>query len=253
MAKDVAVKVDRVEKEILRLYVVGTSPMICNRMSEKVKRELLLPAGRKDSTQKQTTLKHNPLEEFAASPYRLESDEEPTLLAVMASAFKGAMCTAALDVPGAKKAQIGRLVYVEGEMVPVYGVPMLFMSVTRSADMNKTPDVRTRAILPRWAAAIDVSFVSPIIKAETVVNLLSAAGITSGIGDWRPEKGKGDYGQFRLANEEDGELLEIMAEGDRSRQTEAMESPVCYDADSQEMLEWFHVEAKRRGFKAIGA
>lgn len=250
--KDTTVSIERVKKETIRLYVVGTSPLINNRVTEKVQHELLLPKGKKTAADKQSAAKHDPLAEFRSSPYTLVEAQAPTLLAHKASAFKGAMRTAALDLPGGNKSQIGRLVYVIGELIPIYGEPQLFMAVTRSADVARTPDIRTRAIIPKWAAVIDVSFVSPIIKAEAVVNLLAAGGITSGVGDWRPEKGKGDYGQFRLANENDAELLSIMESGGRAAQEAAMQNPTCYDRETEEMLSWYDVEVKRRGFKAVG-
>lgn len=244
-----AVDVMKVEKGSIKVNVVGTSPIILNRMSEKVKQELLLPKGRKTKAEKQSQAKHNPIEEYQSSPYRIADENANTYLGFMASAFKGAMRTAALDLPGSSKAQIGRLVYVEGDLVPIYGVPKLFMSITRSADINKTPDVRTRAIIPKWAAVFTVSFVTPIMKPASIINLIAASGITSGVGDWRPEKGKGDYGQFRLVNDDDKELLEIIKQGSRQAQIAAMENPEPYDLESEELLSWYDDEATRRGFK----
>lgn len=250
------ISIARVEKEVWRCFVVGTTPFICNRMSEKAHRELLLPAGKKGAAEKAASAKHTPLQEFSASPYRLISPAAPTLLAHMASAFKQAMATAALDIPGTKKAQVGRLVYVtgvEGNLVALYGIPRLFMAITRSADMNRTPDVRTRAIIPRWACELEISFVMPIIKLEGVANLLSAAGITSGVGDWRPEKGAGDFGQFRIANEDDSELQKIIQEGGRAAQEAAMAEPEAHDQETRDLLDWYSVEAKRRGFSTAAA
>src|SRR5690554_3478476 len=53
----------------LPCWVVGTTPFVCNRQSEKVKRELLFPSGRKDAASRAQTLKHNPLDEYRNSPY----------------------------------------------------------------------------------------------------------------------------------------------------------------------------------------
>lgn len=245
----VVVDIAKVEKSTVKLYVVGTSPIILNRLSEKVKRELLLPKGKKTKADKESTAKHNPVDEYQASPYLIADEAAETYLGFLTSAFKGAMRVAALDLPGSSKAQIGRLVYVEGDLVPLYGVPKLLMSITRSADINKTPDVRTRAIVPKWAAELTISFVTPIMKLPAILNLLSAAGITSGVGDWRPEKGKGDYGQFRIANEDDPELIEIIATGGRAEQIAAMETPATYDRETEELLSWYAQEAPRRGFK----
>jgi hypothetical protein len=167
----------------------------------------------------------------------------------MSSAIKGAMMTAALDLPGAKKAQIGRLVYVYGDYTPIFGVPKLFMSVTRSADMNKTPDIRTRAIVPEWVALITLSYVVPMLNATSIGNLISAAGITAGIGDWRPEKGKGTYGQFRVSNIDDPEFKRIVKIGGRKAQEMALENPGLYNEDTERLFSWYNVEVVKRGKK----
>lgn len=231
--------------------ILGTSPLIMNRISQKVDRELLLPKGKKTAAEKASNLKHDPYSEFRAAPYMITDEAAPTLLAVLPTAFKKAMCTAALDMPGAKKTQIGRLVSVNWDMQPVYGIPKLFMAVTRSADMNKTPDVRTRAILPEWACTMTVEFVKPILREQSVVNLLAAAGVQSGIGDWRQEKGSGSYGSFKLVSEDDPDFQRITGTMGRTAQKAAMEHPECYDAETADLLSWFDVEVKRRGFKVV--
>ena len=154
--------------------IVSASPYIHNRTSEKARRELLLPRGPKTANEKATTLKHIPVDEFRASPYILSDPKAATLLAIRGAAFKGAMRSAALDLPGTKKAQIGRLVRVEEELVEVFGIPFLKMDVVRSADMNRTPDIRTRAAMKEWACQITVRFVRPLITAQAVANLLGA-------------------------------------------------------------------------------
>ena len=137
--------------------------------------------------------------------------------------------------------------WVEGEYTPLFGVPRLHMSVTRSSDIQRTPDIRTRAIVAEWAAPVSVSFVTPIINQSSVVNLLAAAGLTAGIGDWRPEKGKGAFGQFRVVNRDDPELAKVIKNGGRAAQIEAMENPAAYDQDSADLIAWATEEASRRG------
>lgn len=249
--KIMTVEIEEVRKEHMSVSVVGTSPIILNRMSEKAKQDLLIGTKKKNKAEKESQAKHYPIAEYRESPYCIEAEDAPTYLGIMATAFKGAMKTAALDLPGSSKAQIGRLVYVEGDLVTLYGVPQIHLSVTRSADINKTPDVRSRAIIPKWAATITISFVTPIMKPKAVLNLLAAGGITSGVGDWRVEKGKGDYGQFRIANEEDLELKEIIATGGRDAQIAAIDEPKPYDLETKKLLAWYDEEYVRRGYKPI--
>jgi len=247
------ISVMEVSQQKVDYCVLGTTPIILNRMSEKVKNELLFPKGRKSSAERARSLKHNPFQEFKDSPYRLSDESAPTLLAHLATAFKKAIAGTALDIPGATKAQLSRLMWVEGEKVPLYGIPKLFMSVTRSADMNKTPDVRTRAIIPEWACYLTVSFATPMLKETVVSNLLAAAGQIQGVGDWRPEKGSGTFGQFALVEESNKDFQRILKEGNRQAQIDAMEACEPYDIDTEELLSWFVAEADSRGFKEVVA
>lgn len=246
-ATEITIQEVKTERTIITL--MGTSPLICNRMSEKARHQLLLPSGPMSQAAKRSSLKHSPIDEFRASPYTLADPSAPTMIALMSSAFKGAMRTAALDLPGAAKAQIGRLVYVEGDYVPIYGEPQLLMSVTRSADINHTPDIRSRVIIPQWGCQVAIKFVTPLLNLQSIVNLLAAAGMTAGVGDWRPEKGKGDYGQFRIANG-DPRFEELRSQG-RAVQMSAMANPVAYDAETAEMLSWYDEEVNRRGVKQV--
>lgn len=231
----------------VEVAVVSKTPVILNRMSMKAKQDLFLPAGRKNSASRAGSMKHDPYEEFRASAYRLHEEDAPTLLAIPGAAFKGVIRDAALDLPGATKSQIGRLVWVEGYNLPIWGVPKMFISVVRNSDVNRTPDIRTRAILPRWCTRLTIQFVTPLINEHTVLSLLATGGLTNGIGDYRPQKGHGTFGQFRITNLDDPEYLAVMAGGGRVIQEDALEDPDPFDAESAEMLSWFDREVGRRG------
>lgn len=249
MANAGEISIMEVVKGQMDFCILGTSPLIMNRMSQKVWFELLAPKGKKTASEKASSLKHDPIQEFRDAPYTMADPNAPTLLGMMPTAFKRAMGTAALDMPGAKKTQIGRLVYIEGEMISVYGVPKVFMAITRSADMNKTPDVRTRAILPEWACKLSITFTKPILREQSIVNLLAAAGFQSGVGDWRQEKGSGSYGAFKVVSEDDKDFNRILKTMGRTAQEEAVKAPEPYNDETSEMLAWFDVEIRRRGFK----
>lgn len=242
------------EIEILRVThgrfeacILGTTPLILNRMSDKAMRELLQPSGRKNMAQRASTAKHDPITEFRSSAYQDRDTKSPALLQHLSSAFKGAIASAALDLPGANKSQIARLTWVTGERVHIFGEPKVFCAITRSADMNKTPDVRTRLIVPEWACRIEVAFVTPLLKEAGVANLLASAGVTQGVGDWRTGKGKGTYGSFALVNDDDPEWVRRMTIG-RKQQQAAIDDPQPYDEDTEELLAWWTREMKSRGF-----
>lgn len=243
------IQIMEITKGEMEFCILGTSPFICNRMSQKVWFELLAPKGRKTAVEKASGMKHDPIQEFRDSPYRLKDKNDPTLLAMLPTMFKGAMGTAALRSVGVKRTELEQLVSVDWKDQPIYGIPKVFMAITRSADMNKTPDVRTRAILPEWACKLRVTFIKPNLREQSVANLLAAAGIVSGVGDWRQEKGSGNFGSFKLVSADDKDFKRIVATMGRKAQQKAMDHPVAYNEETEEMLAWFAVEIKRRGFK----
>jgi hypothetical protein len=157
------------------------------------------------------------------------------------------MMTAALDLPGTKKAEIGRLIWVESYMVDVYGIPYLKMDGVRTADINRTPDIRTRAFLPEWACKIRIKFVKPKLNPNAVFNLLVAGGITCGVGDFRQEKGKGSFGQFTIVDHDDKEWTRIAKAQGMKAQDHALSHPEAYpnDPDTIELLDWFLTQPKQ--------
>lgn len=239
--------IQAVQRGVVECFLVGEAPLILNSMNAKAMRDLLFPKGKKTKADKAQTLKHDPLAEFRASVYLSRNQQEPTALVFPATGFKRAIATAALETPGAVKSQIGRLTYVVGESVALYGVPQLLMSVVRSADMNKTPDVRSRAILAEWACRVRINYVRPTLNEQIVATLLANAGAVIGVGDFRQEKGAGNYGRFRLVSEDDADLKRIMANGGREQQLAALEAPELYDIQTTELFTWFQQELKSRG------
>ncbi len=235
----------KIKQDAVTFCVLGESPLIFNRLSEKAQRQLLCPPEKKNHAQRITTAKHSPLDEFRASPNTLL--EGDSFLAMPSTAFKGALRSVAVDMPGATKAQLGRLTYVDGEMVQIFGVPKLLMSPVRNAGMNKTPDIRSRAILPEWAAVVTIKYTTPMINRTAIFNLFAAAGTIIGIGDWRPEKGSGNYGRFNLVNEDDKAFVRIVKEGGRDAQIAAMKRADPYNTETEELLAWFDEEMDRRG------
>jgi hypothetical protein len=244
--------VELLERNRIDFTLIGTSPIILNRLSEKAKRELLFPSGRKTTGDKMSRLKHDPIDEYRASIYTDGNPAAPTHLMFPVTAFKDAMRSVAVDLPGSSsKAQIGRLLYVEQEYAPLWGKPTLRMDAVRQADMRRTPDIRTRACIREWVTVITVTFTTPILSHQAVANLVANAGAIQGVGDWRPEKGSGSYGRWTIANGgiDDPEVQRIVEQGGRSAQMLAMETPTMYDHETAELYEWFEEEATARGFR----
>lgn len=249
--KDTTLTIQKVQTGIATFSLKGRTPLIYNAVSEKARHELLYPAGKKGRAEKLTSVKHHPLNEYRGSVYGYrDTDDSPTRLYFPASAFKRSMMTAALDMPGVTKASIGRLMWVVGDRTPIWGIPELFMSVVRSADMNKTPDIRTRAILPEWCAEITVQFAQPILGPQQIANLLQAAGDFVGVGDFRQEKGAGSYGQFDIVSGNDKMIARLRQTADRAVQDGALADPQCYDDESDRLLAYWNMKFAEQGARA---
>lgn len=229
--------IDALKQGRVTLRMIGTTPLYFNAMSIKAKRTLLIGGGKKTAAQKRE-IKHNPEEEFRDSVYR--QSEGDTLLCFPAPGVKGAMATAALETPGVTKTTVQRLIFLPQQKISVWGKPYLKLDVVRSADINKTPDIRSRAFLPRWCAEVDLAFVTPTLSLHSVVSLLQNAGTIVGIGDFRQEKGRGSYGTFAVAGDDLGDWsdywAELMGEG-RLVQEAALDVPEFADDDTAALME----------------
>jgi hypothetical protein len=98
------------------------------------------------------------------------------------------------------------------------------------------------------------------VRLNQVLTLLGYGGITAGVGDFRQEKGKGNYGQFEFVDPADGKFdpadarfdpaaakfLRIVAEGGTEVQDDALANPECHDDDSEDLLVWYTAEVASR-------
>lgn len=240
------VEVLEVQKGRVQFCLLGSTSLIYEAMSFKAGCQLLAPGRTKTTAERHQVMKHQPAEEFRDSIYRLVDPTAPTYLSARSAWFKKALIGSAIDVPGATKSAMGRLCWVLGESVPLYGIPLLKMDMVRSSDMNRTPDIRTRACVKEWACVIEIEFARPQVTEKTVTNLLAWAGMIRGVGGWRPEKGSGQFGQFRLVGPTDPEFKRLLKTCGRREQEAALASPVCYDDDTQRLFDYFNEEVSRR-------
>lgn len=225
-------------------YIVGTTPMIMHRFDQKAWRELLLPAKKKNSAEKETTLKHDPIAEYRGAIYRCRDPKAPTAVHVPCGMFHKAIGQAAIDMPGAARAQILRLTSVVTPTIHLYGLPTLGVDMVREG-MSKTPNVRIRPYFREWACEISFRFVSDLIQERQIAALLGAAGHIVGVGDWRGEKG-GSFGRFRIADAKDPDYLRIVKHQGRVAQEDAIEHPQFYSDEAEELIGWFFEETERR-------
>ena len=247
--EDAEVSIMEIKMSRMQFHVLGTTPIILNRLSEKAKHALLFPSEKKNAAERAGTMKHDPLQEYRDSPLRDRREDGPTRLILPCGAFKGCLKDVALDIPGAAKSQVGRLTSIVETDISLFGTPMMSMMMVRSSNQQRTPDVRTRAICPEWACRVTVSYVSSIIRQSNILNLLGAAGVIIGVGDGRPQKGTFSFGQFELVSADNPDWNRIVREQGRSVQDAALEAPGFYDQETEDLYNWFVEECKTRKAK----
>lgn len=232
-----------------KFRIIGTQPLFQNRMAEKAMQTLLIGGGPKNRAARAAEMKHEPVKEFYNSMELFgEDEEEPTAIGIKVVAFKKAMATAALETPGITKTSVERLIFMPGELVPLYGTPLLRMDVVRSSGMNRSPDIRTRAFFRQWGCEITVRHIIPQVPVASVVSLIANAGVIVGVGDFRQEKGAGSFGVFRvlMEGEKDKEWDHLVKHHAKAAQEKALDAPQYDSEDTEALMEEFFGEVRRR-------
>jgi len=173
----------------VELKLVGDSPLICHRWSEKAKKEMLDKQMKKAKTARAAK---NPQQDYKDSlyPYPGGGFGFPVI------AFKAAAVNAATFVDGAKKTEMRGSFHIDGELVKVEGKPTMREDMVRVG--MGVADLRYRGEFKKWSVKLKVRFNANAISAEQIVNLFQNAGFSVGVGEWRPQK-NGDFGRFHVA------------------------------------------------------
>ena len=238
------VHVQRIASKSYAITIVGTTGLYLHKMSQKAQRDLLLGGKKKTAAEKQK-IKHDPIQEFRNSMYFSRELSPDAAVVFPAMAIKRAMRTIAVEIDGVKGTQIDRLIYMPDEHVRLIGTPILRMDVTRSSDIGRTPDVRTRAYMPAWATQFTLHAAHPQFAQATIQALLANAGQFIGIGDNRQERGKGSFGTFVVT---EGLPDGLSVKGNKGRQIDAYEHPTVDElhGDTSALFELWGEEVRQR-------
>jgi hypothetical protein len=182
------VKLPRPDIRMISVPVTGLSSLICHNWADKAKKMMI------DKQTKQATAGRAakvPEDDFRASLYPHPDGG----YGFPASAFKNAMVRAG-TYTNDKMTYLRGAFYVVGDMVKIEAEPEPREDMVRVA--NGAADVRYRGEFPEgWGASLAIQYNATSISAEQIVNLVSVAGFSVGIGDWRPEK-DGSHGRFAV-------------------------------------------------------
>jgi hypothetical protein len=206
----VAIEIPQLKMETAIIHVVGDTPLIVHKWSEKAKKEIRDKQMKKATTKKEAK---DPVADFIDTLYWLEGEpEEKTEEAFTAAINNGArfgfpatgfkQCA----IMGAYRlgADIKTTVAKAAIIIPCEYIEIKGKAVTMREDMvkvggiSKVADIRYRAQIEDWEADIPVKYVSSVMSLEQVINLFNLGGFACGVGEWRNEK-NGIFGAFHVA------------------------------------------------------
>ena len=183
------ISIDEPSVKVLTFKARGITPLIVHKWSEKAKKEM------RDKQQKKAAKAKSAKDcdqEYRDSMYLLEDGSHgfPAVAFKLAAVRAGKL----LGLTMTDLRQMFHVLADEVDLVRIEGTPQM------REDPVKIPgsaDLRYRAEYPDWSATLQVKYVADFITAEQLVNLFETAGMTVGVGEWRPEK-NGQFGQFTL-------------------------------------------------------
>ena len=191
-----AVELTRLKDAILEIPIIGLTPVIPHKWSEKSKR--MMPGHPDHDQVKRAKGDRKPAEEAEACLYKLDES-----LALPATAFKAAIVGACRFFDKPTMVEAKQLLFVEGvgpeQLVKIEG-DKGEPQVDTPRNTSGNADLRYRYYIRDWSTMLRVRYVPARITQESVVTLVDAAG-RGGVGDWRPSAPKsytGTFGTFRV-------------------------------------------------------
>lgn len=186
----------RLEDKEVTFGIVGASPLIIHKWSEKALQQMRDKQFGKNAPKAREP--KNPQEEANSATYWLPDGRA----AMPATAFKAAMVESARFFDNVTLTELRRLLFVVGEgpgqLVAIDGEKTLREDTPRIGQGQT--DLRYRYAFWPWSANVTVRFPEDRLSEESVAALLDAGG-RNGIGEWRPGSPKsntGTFGTFRL-------------------------------------------------------
>ena len=173
---------------IMKLTLIGDSPLITHQWSAKAKKMMLDKQMKKATGAREAK---NPEQDYKDSLY-MHPDGGYGFPAI---AFKAAAVDAATFVDGITKVEMRGSFHINDELVKIEGTPAPREDVVRVG--MGTADLRYRAEFKKWKTTLTIRYNSRAISAEQITNMFQNAGFAIGIGEWRPQK-DGRNGMFHV-------------------------------------------------------
>jgi hypothetical protein len=190
-----------INKKQLRLTLIGTSPLISHRFSERAVDKIL--AKQMKTAQKSTGREtKEPERDYKESLYILEDGRYGFPI----SAFKNSAVDAAPFLENLKKTSMRGSFHIVDEnggglAVIENAKPRMRKDTVRLGGLGNPADIRFRGEFPiGWKVKLLIAYNANSVSPAQLVQLFNAAGFGVGVGDWRPQR-DGSSGMFEVFSE----------------------------------------------------
>lgn len=194
------IQIQPLEIRTVTVPVIGETPLITHRWSEKARRMMLEAQTGRARPKKEPK---DPVQDFEDATYRLQDGS----FGMPAAAFKAAIVDGARAFEGITMTALKTQIRVLGEgaeqLVAIEGDRQMFEATVRL--QSGVADLRYRPIYPEWRAELQIRYPARLLSLDSLIHLINAGGM-AGVGEWRPSSPKsktGMYGTFRV---QEGEL-----------------------------------------------
>ncbi len=204
--REVGIEIPKIIIKEAEITIVGDSPLLVHRFSEKAKREILDKQMKKAKKAKEP---RDPVADFIQAlhwitPMPKEMTIEAFDKAVKEGARFGfpsvgvkqsAISAAYRGGLSKDKVSIQGCFHIQDELVEIVG------DLSMREDYCKIPrggaDIVYRGQFDNWKSTFTIRYDDSVYSLDQIVQFINLGGFAVGIGDWRPEKG-GNFGMFHV-------------------------------------------------------
>ena len=207
------INIPKIDIRRTKITIIGDTPIIMNKFSEKAKRQILDKQQKKAKKDKEVK---NEWECFIESMHWLEGKPKKYTKEAFEKAMNSGKARIGFPAVGVKQAALSaayRAGYIKNKVcmqgafhIQEEFIDIKYSSIKMREDYVKIPmggaDIVFRGELDGWSSTFEVTYDANVLSVEQLIQFINYGGYAVGIGEWRPEK-TGNNGMFHVATSED--------------------------------------------------
>lgn len=195
--KNTVIEIRPPNVETVLVKIVGDTPLIVHQFAEKSKKEMRDKQAKKAKKKRDI---RDPDKEYEQAKYKLPNGKD----GFPALAIKQAIVGSARFVDDLPMTILRGTVFVmtddmESGLVAIKCKKEKMVEDIVRVGMGSS-DFRYRPYYYDWSIDLRIKYDKDVLSLEQLLNLLTRAGLSQGLGDWRPER-DGQNGQFHVSAE----------------------------------------------------